>query len=301
MMDLKKQLSDALSAHRQWKDHLIHAIAIGASEFQPNLVRKDNQCAFGKWLRQEVPQPVQQTAGYQALVQAHANFHLETGHVLELALSGQRQEAEHAIGMGSDWRKRSAELISRLLSWRFDDSAAQPDGEPIDSATEKLKTILEARTQALSQATVIPTGEVMPVVVFSLANETYGIATASVKQVQPLRDVTPVPCTPDFVVGVINLCGSIFSVIDIRSFFNVPKQAISELTKVILVNAGDLDVGILADDVSGATSIPVADILPPLAAFSALKEEYVQGVTPNRLIILNLQALLRDERIIVHQ
>jgi purine-binding chemotaxis protein CheW len=141
----------------------------------------------------------------------------------------------------------------------------------------------------------------MQVVVFSLANETYGIATEFVKEVQPLRDVTPVPCTPDFVFGVINIRGSIYSVIDIRSFFGVPKKEITNLTKVILVDAVGLEVGILADDVSGATSVLVSEIKPPLAAQAAAKDEYIQGVTRNMLIILNLEALLRDDRIIVHQ
>ncbi len=180
----------------------------------------------------------------------------------------------------------------------------KPDVHPTEEKilpADKARAILWKRARALVKSTETQTGEMMQVVVFSLANETYGIATEFVKEVQPLRDVTPVPCTPDFVVGVINIRGSIYSVIDIRGFFGVPKKDIGDLTKVILVDAAGLEVGILADDVSGATSIPVSDIRPPLAAQTAAKDEYIQGVTPKMLIILNLEALLRDERIIVHE
>ena len=170
----------------------------------------------------------------------------------------------------------------------------------VDS-NEKIKAVLEARKRALLNSTETQTGETMQVVVFSLANETYGIATEFAKEVQPLQNVTPVPCTPDFCIGVINIRGSIYSVIDIRSFFGVPKKEITELTKVILVEAAGLEVGILADDVSGAASVLVSEIKPPLAAQSAAKEEYILGVTPKMLIILNLDVLLRDERIIVRQ
>ena len=178
--------------------------------------------------------------------------------------------------------------------------AAQPTGNTVEPR-DKIKSVLEARRRALLNSTEMQTGETMQVVVFSLANETYGIATEFAKEVQPLRDVTPVPCTPDFCVGVINIRGSIYPVIDIRSFFGVPKREITTMTKVILVEAAGLEVGILADDVSGAASVPISDIKPPLAAQSSAKEEYISGVTQKMLIILNLEALLRDDRITVRQ
>ncbi len=176
----------------------------------------------------------------------------------------------------------------------------QTSGEKITSA-EKVQAILEERARALAKSTQVQTGESMQLVVFTLADEMYGIATEYVHEVQPLRDVTPVPCTPDFVVGVINIRGSIYSVVDIRGFFGVAKKDMTEATKVILVNAAGLEVGILADDVRGATSILLDQIKPGLAAQAAVKEEYIQGVTKDMLIILNLEALLRDERIVVRE
>ena len=186
------------------------------------------------------------------------------------------------------------------LEMLFSDATTETPGERSMSA-EKMQAILEERARALARVVEVGEGEGMQLVVFSLANETYGIPTDYVREVQPLRDVSPVPCTPGFVVGVVNIRGSIHSVVDIRQFFGVPKQEITDLTKVILVNAAGLEVGILADDVSGAMNVPLAEIKPPLAAQATVKEEYVQGVTKDMLIILNLEALIRDERIIVHE
>ena len=168
-------------------------------------------------------------------------------------------------------------------------------------STEKAQAILEKRAQALARATEVETGETMQFVVFSLANETYGIPTGYVKEVQPLGNVSPVPCTPDFVVGVINIRGSIYSVVDIRQFLGVQKQEVTDLTKVILVDAAGLEVGVLADDVSGSMSIAMAEIKPSLATTASIKEEYIQGVTKDMLIILNLDTLMRDERVVVHE
>lgn len=166
---------------------------------------------------------------------------------------------------------------------------------------EKMQATLLERARALAKSSDVERSEGMPLVVFSLATETYGIPTDYVRDVQPLRQITPVPCTPNFVVGVINIRGSIYSVIDIRSFFGVPAQEITAATKVIVVDTEELQVGILADDVSGAMSVPRDEINPPLAAQATIKEEYIEGVTNDMLIILNLEALMQDERIIIHE
>lgn len=299
-MNMNKQISDALVAHRKWKDRLRQAIENGTTEFKPEIVKLDDQCDFGKWLYRDVLPEIRQTPTYQTVTKLHANFHLETARILEMTLNGRKVEAEKAIAAGSEWSKISFALNAKLLSWQFDDSSTQESSQSTMHAN-KTKAVLADRARALLKSTEMQTGETMQVVVFSLANETYGIATEFAKEVQPLENVTPVPCTPDFCVGVINIRGSIYSVIDIRSFFGVPQKEITDSTKVILVEAAGLEVGILADDVSGAASVPVSEIKPPLAAQSAAKDEYVLGVTPKMLIVLNLEALLRDERIIVHQ
>ena len=186
------------------------------------------------------------------------------------------------------------------LEMLFSDATTETTAEK-GVSPEKMQAILQERARALARVAEVGEGEGMQLVVFSLANETYGIETDYVKEVQPLQHVSPVPCTPNFVVGVINIRGSIYSVVDIRGFFGVPRQEITDLTKVILVNAAGLEVGILADDVSGAMSVPLAEIKPPLAAQATVKEEYVQGVTKDMLIILNLEALIRDERMVIHE
>jgi len=168
-------------------------------------------------------------------------------------------------------------------------------------SAERMQAILEGRARALARTTEVQEGDTRQVLVFCLANEKYGIATDYIRVLEPLRDLSPVPCTPNSVVGVINIRGAIYSVIDIRGFFGVAEREITESSKVILVDAAGLQVGILADDVLGAINVPLADIKPPLAAQAGAKEEYIEGVTEDMLIILNLGAVMRDERIIVHE
>lgn len=300
-MDTNKQIQLALASHKQWKARLQHAIQNGASEYQPDVVRADDRCEFGKWLYQQISPEEQQSTHYESARKLHAVFHLEAAGVLETALSGRKSEAQAGLAFGGKYDVASANLKSELIAWHVDNIKARANKSSDGLSEERVKAVLAERAQSLIKSTEMQTGEMMQLVVFTLADETYGIATEFVKEVQPLRNLTPVPCTPDFVVGVINIRGSIYSVIDIRSFFGVAKREIDDLTKVILVDAAGLELGVLADDVSGATSVLVSDIKPPLVAQSAAKDEYVLGVMPNMLIIVNLEPLLRDERIIVHQ
>lgn len=207
------------------------------------------------------------------------------------------EEANLRIG---DSMTTSSDREATLLQRVFSDPTPGSFGEKVLSP-EKVQAILKERAQALTWVDEVASDEMMQLVVFCLADETYGVATRHVREVQPLRDVSPVPCTPSFVVGVINIRGTIYSVIDIREFLGVPGQELTDSTKVLLVNVAGLEVGILADDVLGEVSLPLAEIEPPLATRGSIKEEYVRGVTKDMLSVLNLEVLMSDEWIIVYE
>ncbi|MBI4671084.1 MAG: chemotaxis protein CheW [Chloroflexi bacterium] len=201
----------------------------------------------------------------------------------------------HAPGNGSDQHTRTER---KLTPPRQNASSAAATGHMTD---DKLKAILAERAKLLARVREQQTGACTQLVVFVLANEKYGIPIEFIAEVQPLRDVTPVPCTPSFVVGVINIRGSIYSVIDVRSLFGVPPTERTAAAKVILVKGAGMELGILADDVKGAASVLWSDIKPVLASHAAAKEEFIRGVTQDMMTILNLDALLHDERIIVRE
>src|SRR5450631_2119917 len=62
-------------------------------------------------------------------------------------------------------------------------------------------------------------GTGLDILEFLLSYETYAIEMCWVAETYPLKDLTPLPCTPAFVAGIINVRGRILSVIDIRRFF----------------------------------------------------------------------------------
>lgn len=134
-----------------------------------------------------------------------------------------------------------------------------------------------------------------------LASERYGIESRYVREVCPLRDYTVLPCTPSFVLGLMNLRAQIISIIDIKKFFDMPQEGISDLNKVIIVSDGRMIFGILADVILDVRSIAVEDIQPSLPTLTGIRERFLRGVTGERTVILDAARLLADKYIVVYE
>jgi purine-binding chemotaxis protein CheW len=149
------------------------------------------------------------------------------------------------------------------------------------------------RTQTLDQS--------IEVVEFLLAHESYAVESSYVREVYPLENLTPLPCTPAFVLGIVNLRGEIVSVIDVRKFFDLPQTGLPDLNKVIVLESGNMVFGILADAILGVRRITLAEIQPSLPTLTGVREAYLKGVTAERNVILDAEKLLADGKVIVQE
>jgi purine-binding chemotaxis protein CheW len=168
---------------------------------------------------------------------------------------------------------------------------------------EEKRSILKARAHTLAKepAPVGKTQEFLPIVQFRLGSETYGIESSFVREVYPLKDFTPLPGTPSFVLGVVNVRGQILSVVDLKKFFNIPEKSLGELNKVIIIRGERMEFGILADIILGAHSILLETIQAALPTVTGIGAEYLRGVTGERVIVLDAEKILCDPKIIVQQ
>lgn len=135
---------------------------------------------------------------------------------------------------------------------------------------------------------------------FMLAHERYLIEAGRIDEVYPLTELTPLPCTPPFVLGIINVRGRILSVIDLRKFFELPEKGITDLNKVIILSSPEMEFGVLADRILGTRHIRSSELSPALPTFTGIREEYLKGITPDRAAFLDAEKLLSDNRIIIN-
>lgn len=167
---------------------------------------------------------------------------------------------------------------------------------------EQWQDILTRRARQLAEPPEQETEiQLIEVVSFLLAYETYAIETAYVREVYPLKDLTPLPCTPPFVAGIVNVRGQVMSVIDMKQLFQLPVVGLTDHNKVVIISDGTMEFGILTDAILGVRHIPLPDIQHDLPTLSGMREAYLKGVTGERIVVLDGAKLLHSERIVVHE
>lgn len=196
-------------------------------------------------------------------------------------------------GTVGDWN----DIHSRLETAR---KAVERNWSPGPGET---KRILKARAEALAQEPrrAQEPEDAFEVIEFHLAYEKYGVESSYVREVYPLKDLTPLPCTPPFVLGIINVRGQILSVVDIKKFFDLPEKGLTDLNKVIILRFESMEFGILADLITGTRMISAGELQPSLPTLTGIREEYLKGVTGDRTVILDAGKLLSDRKIVVHE
>jgi purine-binding chemotaxis protein CheW len=170
---------------------------------------------------------------------------------------------------GIDW-----EQIHRRL-----DASAAELARKLNPSPDVQRAVLRARARELAREiqTAEAPGESVEVIEFVLAGEHYAIESRYIREICPLQDLTPVPCAPAFVMGLILIRGEIVSVIDIRKVFELPEKGLTDLNKVLILQTPYMEFGILADAVVGMRSISPEDLVTSLPALTGIRTEYLKG------------------------
>ena len=113
---------------------------------------------------------------------------------------------------------------------------------------------------------------------FFLDREEYGIEILSVREIIGLLPVTPVPQTPYYVQGVINLRGQVIPVVDLRLKFDMEAIDSTEETCIIVVQTGGAQLGIIVDKVSQVLDIPTRDIVDAPTVATEINTDYIMGI-----------------------
>jgi purine-binding chemotaxis protein CheW len=142
--------------------------------------------------------------------------------------------------------------------------------------------------------------EGMRAVVFTLGGERFAFESAYLNEVCPATEIVPVPCTPAFVLGIVSLRGQMVSIIDLRKFFELPDRGISDMNRLLVLSSGMMRFGVLADTVEGVQVLET-DELKKLPTLSGVREEYLVGVSPRGITVLDAGKLLADRSIIVYE
>lgn len=165
------------------------------------------------------------------------------------------------------------------------------------SATEKMV--------AENAGTMVPPAEREgKYLTFTMAEKDYGMGILKIKEIIGMQDITPVPRTPDFVKGVINLRGKVIPVVDLRLRFSMEATEYNERTCIIVVEVagktGMVQIGIVVDSVSEVMNIKNEDIEDTPTFGTKLDTDYILGMAKMEggvKILLDIDSVLSSEEI----
>jgi purine-binding chemotaxis protein CheW len=131
-------------------------------------------------------------------------------------------------------------------------------------------------------------GKTQTYVLFTVAGTTYAVQSDRVLHMEMVEQVTPVPNAPACVEGVVFSRGHVVPVINLRARFGFDRAALSQRTRLLIVQHGNRRVGLMADDAREFIAIADGAIHPPSEAIGSTSGSYLDGVATigERLVLI---------------
>ena len=133
---------------------------------------------------------------------------------------------------------------------------------------------------------------------FRLDGQEYGIAILKVQEIKGWDKMTPIPNSPPYVKGVLNLRGVIVPVFDLRLRFGLPETVRDAFTVIIVVNIGGRMAGIVVDAVSDVINVSLEQQCAAPEYEGQQNREFIKGlaqVEDKLLILLDIDRMVNPE------
>ena len=137
---------------------------------------------------------------------------------------------------------------------------------------------------------------------FTLGQEEYGVEILKVQEIKGYSSVTPLPNTPSYIKGVMNLRGTIIPVVDLRTKFAMAEAEYNQFTVIIVVTVGTKVVGLVVDAVSDVLNIPKLDIQATPDFGSQVDVRFISGISKageKLVVLLDIDKVVRGEELAV--
>jgi purine-binding chemotaxis protein CheW len=164
------------------------------------------------------------------------------------------------------------------------------------------KAILKMRADELGKKLEdeADSNDMINIVEFVMGGEKYGIEVKYISEVYHLNNFKKLPCTPEFIAGIINFHGRVLSVVDLKVILRLFSRGITNSSRAIILQSDQMEFGVLADSIIGINSISTTSIQSALLTLSDTQNEYFKGVTIDNIVILNGFKILSDSKLIVN-
>lgn len=165
------------------------------------------------------------------------------------------------------------------------------------------KAILDERAAFLSQVSLAleKAEDHLDLLEVVISGERFAFEAKNVREASKMQNLTPLPCTPSFVMGLLNYRGQILPLIDIREILELPQRANSfDEFQVVVIQTSHGQTGIFVDEITGICSLAENDLQEALQLVGPSLAPLLKGISVDRLAIVDLEKLLSDTRLLVN-
>ena len=133
------------------------------------------------------------------------------------------------------------------------------------------------------------------VVIFSLNDENFGIEISKVKLIEKPMNIYRLPDTPEYIEGIINFRGTVYTVINLRKKFDLPSKDYDEATKIVIINSDTSSVGFVVDDVKEIVWVDEEDIDKSPKTIADLNKGYIEAlatVETGKIMLIDIDSVV---------
>jgi len=137
------------------------------------------------------------------------------------------------------------------------------------------------------------------VVCIRLNSEWYAAEISKAIEVIRVNQLTYLPSAPSYITGIINVRGNILSVTDLKKIFGLSAEPLTDKSRIVVVASGNIETGLLVDEVAHVVDVSLNQIDPPLNTLTAERAQYLKGQfrLENQLIsLLNIENIIANTR-----
>ena len=135
---------------------------------------------------------------------------------------------------------------------------------------------------------------------FTLGQEEYGVEILKVQEIKGYSAITPIPNTPPYIKGVMNLRGTIIPVVDLRAKFGLAATEYNQFTVIIVMRVGAKVMGVIVDAVSDVLNIPTTDIQAAPDFGAQVETRFIGGMAKageKLVVLLEIEKVIGDDEL----
>ena len=151
---------------------------------------------------------------------------------------------------------------------------------PAPAALESAEDLLARRAEALAVEVEEEQAEdLMGILLFRLGEEWYAVGLEHVREIYQEYEITPIPCVPEFILGVVNIRGEILSVTDLARMMHAGEgSGRNAQAPAVVVENATCATAIVVDEVGDIADVPVDSLEPPVSVIDRYHAEFATGV-----------------------